>query len=230
MTALKIENLTKIFRKQRAVDGVSLEIKKGEIYGLVGANGAGKTTLLRLICGFLKQDEGTITRGEEIKNLGVLIEKPGIYKDMSAFENLRAKSIAIDSGETDKQLLSLLELVGLGDVGKKRVGAFSMGMKQRLGIALALVGNPDLLLLDEPINGLDLQGIKDMRDIILNIHEKRNITMIISSHILSELAKIITRICVMKEGKLLLDQDMQSFMAEGNGKDIEERYFEIISK
>lgn len=206
---LSTEGVTKRYGAQRAVDNVTIHVKQGEIYGLIGKNGAGKTTLLKMIGGLADATEGLIfCFGESNKKstllkrrVGVLIEAPGIYPHMTAAQNLKMKCLAL--GVHDKQVIpDLLKTVGLEDVGRKRVGKFSLGMKQRLGIALALVGNPDLVLLDEPINGLDPQGIVQVRELLEELNQKRGITFIIASHILEELSKIATRYGFIHEGKL----------------------------
>ncbi len=207
---LSTNNLTKIYGKQRAVDKVNIHIRKGDIYGLIGKNGAGKTTILRMLGGLAKVSEGEYSlygyTGSDIKKvqsrIGILIEDPGVYPNMSAYENLKIKCIA--AGVKDKGIINeLLNTVGLGDVGKKRVKNFSLGMKQRLGIALALVGNPDLVILDEPINGLDPQGIAEIRETIEKLNREKGITFIISSHILEELSKIATNYGIIHKGVLV---------------------------
>lgn len=150
---LKVTDLSKAFRQKAVFSNLNLEIERGEIYGLVGNNGSGKTTLLRVIAGMLKQDSGEVCFADKNVKIGVLIENPGLFRDMTAYENLKAKALCIGYNCNTNMLLNLLELVGLGDVGKKLVLKFSMGMKQRLGLALALLGDPDFLVLDEPING-----------------------------------------------------------------------------
>ena len=202
--------LTKQYGKHKAVDSVSLHIRQGSIYGLIGRNGAGKTTVLKMICGLSKPTSGEITlfdkTGRDIfpllSRIGSLIEQPGLYMDMSAKDNLKLKCIAVGA-DRKGYIDELLELVGLSDVGNKRVKSFSLGMKQRLGIALALVGEPDLIVLDEPINGLDPQGIVEIREIILKLALEKNITVIISSHILEELSKIATHYGIIHCGRLL---------------------------
>lgn len=207
---LTTENLSKQYGRQRAVDRVSLHVRKGEIYGLIGRNGAGKTTLLRMISGLAIVSAGEISlfgktgreAGELRERIGALIENPGVYANMSAYENLKIKCIAMGvhgKGEIEK----VLKIVGLEDTGRKRVKNFSLGMKQRLGIALALIGNPDLVILDEPINGLDPQGIAEMREVLEVLNREHGITFIISSHILEELSKIATKYGIIHKGVLL---------------------------
>ena len=202
--------LTKQYGKQNAVDCVSLHVRQGDIYGLIGRNGAGKTTLLKMISGLASPTGGDFSlfgySGKEklqvMHRIGTLIEAPGIYPNHSAAENLKLKCIAM--GVRSKTVIpQLLETVGLADTGKKRVKNFSLGMKQRLGIALALVGEPDLVVLDEPINGLDPQGIAEIRETIERLNREQNITFIISRHILEELSKIATNYGIIHNGTLL---------------------------
>ena len=202
---IQTDNLTKRYGDFSAVNGASLHVKKGDIYGLIGKNGAGKTSLLKLLLGLTMPSEGGIGLflGENLfdarKKIGSLIEDPALYKDKTAYENMKRFSYL--SGATDEEIYDLLNLVGLGEVGKKKVKAFSLGMKQRLGIAIALLGNPEIMIMDEPINGLDPAGIKEVRDLIVSLN-KKGVTFVISSHILDELGKIATVYGIMSEGKL----------------------------
>ena len=209
---LKTNQLTKQFKKQKAVNGVSIQIERGAIYGLIGRNGAGKTTFLRMISGLALPTSGEMEImgfnsadgkiNAAFERVGCLIEQPGVYKSLNAFENLRLKAMCCGVYSKD-YINEKLTLVGLDYVGKKTVCNFSLGMKQRLGIAMALVGEPDLLILDEPINGLDPQGIIEVRDIIQKINRERGITVIISSHILEELSKISTHYGIINNGVLI---------------------------
>lgn len=214
--------LTKRFPKKLAVDKVSMHIRPGEIYGFIGKNGAGKTTTMKMILGLLKPSEGEIKLWGETnldvqrKRIGSLIEAPGIYKGSTAIENMRR--VAILSGGKEDEIEEILKLVGLGDVGKRNAGAFSLGMKQRLGIAFALLGHPELLVLDEPINGLDPAGIKELRDLFLRLNKERGITILISSHILDELAKITTRYGIVNDGKLVEEVDSDALMERCKNK------------
>ena len=228
---VKISNLTMRFGKKTVLTDVNISIKEGEIYGIVGNNGAGKTTLLKLVCGLLKPVSGSIIFGDSVKPpiIGTLIESPGLYFDMSAYENIKAKSLCMGIKYTKGQIEDLLSVVGLDNVRKKSVRTFSMGMKQRLAIAIALVGDPELLILDEPINGLDPQGINDIRNLVLKIHKERNVSIIISSHILGELAKIATRFCVINKGRVIKECSKDEFVSECGEKDINEYYLEIIN-
>ena len=213
---LETDNITKKYGPLVAVDHVSIRLKQGEIYGLIGRNGAGKTTLLKMLAGLAKPTEGSFTIFGESEEksarmrdrVGVLIETPGLYPNLNAMANM--KIMAMILGENDESYLQeLLDAVGLSGVGKRKVKAFSMGMKQRLGIAMSLVGHPDILLLDEPINGLDPQGIVEVRELISRLNKERNITILISSHILEELSKIVTRYGIIHNGRII-DQFTQA--------------------
>ncbi len=196
-------NLTKTYGKKDAAKDVSIHVREGEIYGLIGRNGAGKTTVMRMISGLSKPTSGSYQlNGENKFGVGVLIESPGIYPNMSAAENLRLKCIAMGC-YSKKYVDDLLLTVGLENAGKKNAGSFSLGMRQRLGIALALVGDPKMIVLDEPINGLDPQGIVEVRHTLEKLKEEKNITIMISSHILDELSKLADSYGIIHEGRLL---------------------------
>ena len=207
---LQTHNLTKKYKDFVALDNVSITIKKGDIYGLIGRNGAGKTTLMKLITTLASPTSGSFTlfgnsSDDELfdnkKRVGSLIEYPAFYPNMSAFDNL--KYYAIQRGFTDlSQINKVLELVNLTNTGKKKVKTFSLGMKQRLGIALAILNNPDFVILDEPINGLDPIGISELRDTFKNLADN-GITLLISSHILSELYLLSTKFGFIENGKLI---------------------------
>lgn len=207
---LSTRGLTKQFGHHKAVNHVDIHVKRGAIYGFIGRNGAGKTTFLRMISGLAKPTSGEIElfgyRNEELKQvrsrISCLIEAPGLYGNMSAYDNLAIKC-QLFGMKNRTYIDNILQTIGLSDVGRKKVKHFSLGMKQRLGIGLALVGEPDLLLLDEPINGLDPQGIAEMRDTILKLRDEQNMTIIISSHILEELSKIATHYGIIHNGNLL---------------------------
>ncbi len=204
---LSVCNLTKKFPHNTGIENINLTINKGDIYGLIGKNGAGKTTLMRVILSLAFADSGTVTYfdgcsfQEAARKIGSLIESPSLYKDCSAYENLKRFSILY--GADESQIPEILELVGLEETGDKKVGKFSLGMKQRLGIAIALLGSPELLILDEPVNGLDPEGIAEIRSLILKLNQERGITILISSHLLEELSKIVTCYGIIKEGRLV---------------------------
>lgn len=216
---LSTSGLTKQFGHHKAVNNVDLHVKKGAIYGFIGRNGAGKTTFLKMISGLSKPTDGEIQmfgyRNEELKNvrsrISGLIEAPGIYGNMSAYHNLAIKCRLFGINDS-KYIENILKIVGLSEVGKKKTKHFSLGMKQRLGIGLALVGEPDLLVLDEPINGLDPQGIAEIRDMLLRLKEEQNMTIIISSHILEELSKIATHYGIIHNGSLIQELTREELM------------------
>lgn len=205
---LKTENLTKTYGRDKAVNAVSMNVKKGDIYGFIGKNGAGKTTFMRMVAGLAAPTEGSMelfgsTELElQRKRIGTLIEEPGIYPNMTATENLEIVRRSL--GITEKNIVNdMLAFVGLEEAGRKKVKKFSMGMKQRLGLATSLLRSPDFLILDEPINGLDPSGIKEIRDLLLKLNRERQITILISSHILGELSKMATRYGIIREGSLI---------------------------
>ncbi len=205
--ALKTMELTKKYGSKNAVDNVSMTIRKGDVYGFVGKNGAGKTTFIRLILGLARPTSGTFELfggmdiNEARRRTGNLIESPAIYPNMTAAQNLTVfcKMLGID----ESSIAPILEYVGLADAGRKKTRDFSLGMKQRLGIAIALIGDPEFLILDEPINGLDPEGIVEVRDLILKLNREQGKTVLISSHILGELSKIATRYGIINNGKLV---------------------------
>ncbi len=229
---VQTHNLTKCYGRHKAVNNVNLSVRKGEIYGLIGRNGAGKTTILRLISGLAKPTEGSLSLfGQNSrdsiymqKKIGILIESPGVYPDMSARDNVKLKCLAIGISSSS-YIEELLNNVGLAAVDKKKVKCFSVGMKQRLGIALALVGSPELVILDEPVNGLDPQGIAEIREIIVRLNEEKNTTFIISSHILGELSKIATCYGIIENGELKrqilkteLTEDLEEYFLSLTGR------------
>ena len=202
---LETRCLKKYYGKQLAVNNISLQIPRGSIYGLLGPNGAGKSTTLKIITGLLPPSAGEIIAFGEpwerrhLRRMGALIESPALYGNLTAYENLlvHAKLISLPK----ERIYEVLEIVELKDVDKKLASHFSMGMKQRLGIAIALLGNPELLILDEPANGLDPIGIQKLRELIRSLHEK-GITVILSSHILSEVSQIVDQIGIINGGEL----------------------------
>lgn len=209
---LTTHKLTKKYGKFKSLDELSLHIPKGAIYGLVGKNGAGKTTLIRVICGLQKPTKGSysiygVKNTEKSicksrRRMGAVVETPAIYMDMTAEDNLKQQCLILGVPTYDS-VPDILKLVGLDHTGKKRARNFSLGMKQRLGIAVALVGNPDFLILDEPINGLDPQGIIELRELILKLNREFQITVLISSHILDELSRLATHYGFIDKGHLV---------------------------
>ena len=209
---LEINNLCKDYGKFHVLKSITLDIPNGSIFGLVGRNGAGKTTLMRILTGLSEPTSGTYSlAGIESsdkrilsvrRRMGSIIESPAIYKNLSAYDNVKLQYINL--GMTSfESIPDLLELVDLQGTGKKKAGKFSLGMRQRLGIAVALCGKPDILILDEPINGLDPQGIIQMREILLRINHERHTTILISSHILEELSKLATHYAFIEKGEIL---------------------------
>ena len=204
---LQTNNLSKVYGAKTVLDRVSIHVPKKSIYGLVGKNGAGKTTLMRIVCGLTQQSEGSCTllgktnEAAVRKNLGMLIEKPGIYEHMTALENLRYFSLLFGLQSQDHH--KLLEMVGSQNAGKKKASQFSLGMKQRLGIAISLLGNPDFLILDEPINGLDPEGVYEIRKMLETLNRQYGTTIMIASHILSELHKLATDYAIIDGGRLI---------------------------
>ena len=214
---LRTENLIKSYKNKRAVDCVSMHIRQGDIYGFLGQNGAGKTTTLRMIMGLITPTAGEIyLLGERVvagryrhyDRIGSVIETAGFYPNLTARENLEIHRRLMQV--TNKSYLTeALEAVGLSEVGNKQVKGFSLGMKQRLGIARALLHKPEFLVLDEPTNGLDPVGIKEIRKLIISLSMERKITVLVSSHILSEVQQIATRIGIINEGKLLEEINLE---------------------
>lgn len=204
---LQTRMLSKKYGQTYAVNKVNLHVKQGDIYGLIGPNGAGKTTLMKMIGGFAAPTEGEVqlfSEEDRQRRTGTLIENPGLYGNMNAFENMKLKAIAMGVYRKE-DIMEILELVGLSRDLKKKTSKFSLGMKQRLGIGLALIGHPDFLILDEPINGLDPQGITEIRELILELNRKDNMTIMISSHILEELGKVATAFGIIVNGELVME-------------------------
>ena len=215
---LETNGLSKRYRAFTALNGLNMHIPKGSIYGFVGRNGAGKTTLIRLICGLQEPTSGsfilygaknTDTKIERARRrMGAVVESPAVYPDMTAEENLRQQYLVLGMPSADG-IAELLHLVGLGGTGKKKVKNFSLGMRQRLGIAVALAGNPDFLVLDEPVNGLDPQGIIEMRELILKLNREHGITVLISSHILDELSRLATHYGFIDGGRMVKEMSAE---------------------
>ncbi|AIK39688.1 ABC transporter family protein [Bacillus pseudomycoides] len=217
-TIIKTINLTKIYGKQKSVDNVNINVNQGEIYGFIGRNGAGKTTTIRMLLGLIKPTSGKIEifgedffqhQKEILRRIGSIVEVPGFYENLTAKENLliNAKIIGVHKKNAIEEAL---EIVGLEHETKKLVGKYSLGMKQRLGIARTLLHYPELLILDEPTNGLDPIGIKEMRKLIKSLAQERNITILISSHILAEVEQLVDRMGIIHEGKLLEETSLDA--------------------
>jgi ABC-2 type transport system ATP-binding protein len=224
---LQTKKLTKIFKKECAVDGISLSIPKNHIYGLLGANGAGKSTTLKMITGLLKTTSGEIIFDDhkwsrnDLRNIGALIEQPPIYGNLTAKENLKVHTTLL--GLPDKRIHEVLKIVDLTDTGDKQAKNFSMGMKQRLGIATAILNYPKLLILDEPTNGLDPIGIQDLRKLIKSFPEQ-GMTVILSSHILAEVEQIVDYVGIMSHGILGYEGKVNP------GEDLEALFMDVAEK
>lgn len=219
---LKTNSLCKSYRRSHALNGVTMNVPKGSIYGFVGKNGAGKTTLIRLICGLQVPSSGEFTLygtkhtdskiSKARRRMGAVVETPSIYPDMTAVDNLKQQYRMLGLPGFDG-LDDILKIVGLENTGKKKARNFSLGMRQRLGIAVAICGDPDFLVLDEPINGLDPQGIVEIRELILRLNRERQITVLISSHILDELAKLATHYGFIDKGKIIREMSAEELDA-----------------
>ncbi len=233
---LKLENVSKRYKEKCALKNCNLSINKGRIYGVVGPNGAGKTTLFKLILSLITPSDGKIyidgneNTAKSERKFGALIEAPYINMNMTAYQNMRYMQIL--NGKNDKEKINeVLELVGLADVKNKKAKKFSLGMKQRLGIAMTLVNDPDVLILDEPMNGLDPEGMIEIRNMLLKINENNGVSIMISSHILAELDKLVTDYIFIKDGEILLENsrdNIQEDIKKRNIKNFEEYYMSVM--
>ena len=222
---LQTHNLSKRYKEHLVLDKVNINIEQGDIYGFVGENGSGKTTIIRLITGLISASEGhfelfgTDSTSPDIlqarKKIGAIVETPSIYLNMSAADNLKMQNCILGSKD-DEKVKAVLSEVGLADLydNKKTAGNFSLGMRQRLGIAMALLGDPQFIILDEPMNGLDPAGIVEIRELILKLNQERNITFLISSHILTELALVATKYGIISKGKILKEISAEDLKKE----------------
>ena len=233
---IKLENVSKKYKDHIALSDCNLEIDKGKIYGIVGPNGAGKTTLFKIILNLITPSEGTIyidgmkNPKEKDISFGTLIEMPYVDQSMTAYQNLKFMQILAGKRDDDR-IDEILQMVGLADTGKKKVRKFSMGMKQRLGIAMAVINGPDVLILDEPMNGLDPEGIVEIRNVLLEINKKRGVTIMVSSHILGELDKLVTDYVFIKNGEVFLAEsktEIEKDMETKKIADFEEYYIKTI--
>lgn len=220
---LTTEALCKNYKDFKALNNLSMHVPKGAIYGFVGKNGAGKTTLIRLICGLQRPTAGVFTLygvkntdrkiGRTRRRMGAVVETPSIYLEATAKENIREQFRVLGMPSFD-EVDALLAFVGLENTGKKRVRNFSLGMRQRLGIAIALCGRPDFLMLDEPVNGLDPQGIIEIRELILRLNHEKQVTVLISSHILDELSRLATHYGFIDKGSMVKEISAAALEAE----------------
>ena len=220
---LVIQNLSKHYGDQVALDSLSLRLKKGEIYGLIGQNGAGKSTLIKLITQIIAPSQGTVSiLGSRtpkewttaLQHVGSVIETPVAHQHLSAYDNLRFYCLDRGIKKPDSRIKETLDYVGLSQTGTKKFRDFSLGMKQRLGIAIAILSRPDLLILDEPINGLDPVGIQEFREMVLRLNRELGMTLIISSHILSELYLVASRFGFIHQGRLIQELSKEDFDRE----------------
>lgn len=212
MNVIETNGLSKAFGSKMAVDQFDMHVGQGDIYGFVGRNGAGKSTVMRMLAGLAAPTGGEVRvfgmqprEASASRRIGALIESPGLYGSMSATDNLMMKALALGLADPKDKVRDLLDLTGLGSVGSKATKNFSMGMKQRLGLALALLGSPDLLLLDEPLNGLDPEGAREIRRLIMRLNDERGITVVVSSHVLDQLGRIATRYGVIDAGRMVCE-------------------------
>lgn len=210
MDAVNTKSLSKSFGTKKAVDTIDLVVPKGSIYGFIGRNGSGKTTTQKMVCGLAQPTTGSVTLfgkpvgAQEVRNqVGVLIEQPALFPDLSTFENLMLQGLNIGIKNPKRQAFKSMEIVDLTNSAKKKAKHLSLGMKQRLGVAMAIMGSPKLLVLDEPINGLDPEGIIEMRKVFEHLNQEMDITIFISSHILGELSRIATHYGIINEGRLI---------------------------
>ncbi len=226
-TILKTTGLCKNFKGQTAVNNVALNIQRNSVYGLLGPNGAGKSTTLKMITGILKPTSGSIEfdghpwQRSDLKQIGALIETPPLYGNLTAYENLKVRTTML--GLPDKRIDEVLHIVRMTDTGKKRAGQFSLGMKQRLGIAIALLNSPRLLILDEPTNGLDPVGIEELRELIRSFPAK-GITVILSSHILSEVQQIADHVGIIADGVLGYENELRT------SENLEQLFMDVVKR
>ncbi len=221
MDAIVAAGLTRTFGAKRAVDDLTLTVRQGDIYGFVGRNGSGKSTVMKMICGLVPQTAGTVrifgepfAPGTTSRRIGAVIEEPGFYPGLTGLDNVRCRALSLGLPDAKAASAQALEQVGLADVARKKAKTYSLGMKQRLGLALALVGSPDILMLDEPFNGLDPQVVREVRSLIVRLAEVRGVTVFISSHVLDQLERMVTRYGVIREGRLVREVTAAEVEAE----------------
>lgn len=223
---LKTNNLSKSYKKRKAVDALNLEVFKGDVFGFLGPNGAGKSTTIRMLFSLIFPDEGEIelfgkslkhNRKQALMQVGGVVEKSDFYLYLSGYQNLELLN-SMSAGKNKKRIMEVLELTGLKDRAFDKVKTYSHGMKQRLGIAQSLVSNPKLVILDEPTNGLDPQGMKEIRDLIKNLSSSENITVFISSHLLHEIEQMANRMAIINQGKLIAQGNVKELLSSDEGK------------
>lgn len=230
---LEIQKLNKSYGRRKIIDNLNMTVYKGDIYGFLGANGEGKTTTIRMFTSLIKADSGDIIingksvincKNEAIRNIGAMVEAPKFYENMSGYENLELMA-RIMPGISDLDIQNVLDLVGLKDRGRDKFKEYSMGMKQRLGIANALLGDPELIILDEPSNGLDPYGMKEINNLIVSLVKRFDKTFIISSHLLHEMEGICNRIGILHSGKLCIEGEVRTLINDNNVENLEELFF-----
>jgi len=235
---LEIQKLNKSYRRRKIIDNLNMTVYKGDIYGFLGANGEGKTTTIRMITSLIKADSGDIIingksvincKNEAVKNIGAMVEAPKFYENMSGYENLELMA-KIMPGISDRDIQNVLDLVGLKDRGRDKFKEYSMGMKQRLGIANALLGDPELIILDEPSNGLDPYGMKEINNLIVSLVKRCDKTFIISSHLLHEMEGICNRIGILHSGKLCIEGEVRTLINDNNVENLEELFFKKVGE
>lgn len=233
MNVIEARGLAKAYGGRRVVDDFAMTVAAGDIYGFVGKNGAGKSTVMKMICGEVAPTagevalfgvptgigsvQGTSGEGDQARRIGVLIEQPGLLPNLTAYQNLQAKALAWGIVDGPARCEEVLRLVGLAGASKQKVRGFSLGMRQRLGLALALLGNPDVLLLDEPFNGLDPEATRAMRNLIVRLAQTFGITVVISSHVLDQLDRMATRYGVIANGRMVREMSAEEVAAECGG-------------
>ena len=235
---LEIQTLNKSYRRRKIIDNLHMTVYKGDIYGFLGANGEGKTTTIRMITSLIKADSGDIIingksvincKNEAIRNIGAMVEAPKFYENMSGYENLELMA-RIMPGISDLDIQNVLDLVGLKDRGRDKFKEYSMGMKQRLGIANALLGDPELIILDEPSNGLDPYGMKEINNLIVSLVKRFDKTFIISSHLLHEMEGICNRIGILHSGKLCIEGEVRALINDNKVENLEELFFKKVGE
>lgn len=239
---LKVDNVFKKIKRREIIKNISFTVNKGDICGFIGPNGAGKTTLIRLITGLIKKDKGNIfldgydvekDRRHALVNLGAIVQEPIFFPYLTgekALLNLALLNENMTKKERKDKVLEVLKIVGLYDRRKDKVSTYSLGMKQRLGIAQALLNNPKIIILDEPANGLDPMGMIELRELILKLNKEKGITFFISSHLLDELQKICNKLVVIRTGEVIWSGDTETLLNETKGKTLEETFVSLMKR